>query len=123
MATPATSNIRGFKSITAGDTDLPRGVRAVLNTSGTYDLAGIGVRGDVITGQFIPSGTVGIAASINEGGSIGVVASETVAVDDTAYSAANGQTSKTATNAVIMGKWKQVSSSGKLGIIELQPIL
>jgi hypothetical protein len=122
MATLATTIIPLQKTVTATNVALGRGIRVTLNSSGLVAASAIGVRGDYITLQAIPASGTGLAAPIGAGGSIPVVASETTAVGDAAYSAASGQTSKTSTNAVLMGKWLQVGAANALAIIELESV-
>jgi hypothetical protein len=105
--------------INAAGVAIARGLRATLNSSGTYDLAGIGVKGDMIALADIEANKPGPAASLNGGGKVPAVASEAVAVGDAAYSAASGQCSKTSAGAVALGKWTQpASGAGVLSEIE-----
>lgn len=99
---------------------IARGLRTVLNTAGTHDLAGIGVKGEFIALHDIEATKTGAAASMNGGGKVPAVASEAVAIGDPAYSAASGQSSKTAAGAQLLGKWTQpASGAGVLSEIEL----
>lgn len=122
MSNSATQIIPLQRTIKAGAVDLPRGVRVTLGSDGLCLVSAIGVRGDYITLQAIPASTYGAAAPIGAGGSIPVVASETTAVGDAAYSAASGQVSKTSTNAVLMGKWRSIGAANALATIELESV-
>ncbi len=98
-----------------------RGLRGALASDGTYALAGIGVSGTIFADT--PTDSAGgyfLGAAINGSVTVPAVASEAVAVGDAAYSAASGKCSKTSTNAVLLGVWKQAASAdGVVGIIEL----
>jgi hypothetical protein len=99
--------------------DINRGLRVVLNASGVVVLAGLAVRGDyiaLIDGKNTEPSTF---VSLSGGGKVPAVASEQTAVGDLAYSAANGQTSKTVTSAVLMGRWTTATAIGTLGEVEL----
>lgn len=122
MGTVATSNISLQKTVTATNVALARGIRVTLDSSGLVAASAIGVRGDYITLQAIPASGKGLAAPIAQGGSVPVQCSETTAVGDAAYSAASGQTSKTSTNAVLMGKFLQVGAANALAVIELASV-
>lgn len=123
MSFVATSNVPSQRSITAGGSDLARGVRVTLGAAGTCTVSAIGVRGDFITLEAIPAAARGLAAPVNVGGSLPVVATEITAVGDAAYSAAIGKVSKTAGGgAVLMGKWLQVATADGLAVMELAPI-
>ena len=123
MATnTATTIIPIQKTVTATNVAISRGTRVTLNSSGLVAASAIGVRGDYITLQDIAASGTGFAAVIAAGGSVPVIASETTAVGDAAYSAASGLTSKTSTNAVLMGKWLQVGAANKLAVIELASV-
>lgn len=93
-----------------------RGVRVALNSSGLTAVADATVRGDFCTSQAIAASGVGAAFSLQAGQIIPALASEAVAVGDSAYSAASGKFSKTSTNAVLIGKWVLAASGdGVLG--------
>ncbi|SRR6266478_9437633 len=102
--------------------DIARGLRCVLNSSGQLALAGLAARGDYMTLTDGKSGEPVAVASMSGGGKVPAVASETVAIGDLAYSVANGQTSKTVTSAVLVGRWTQPSTVGVLGEVELFPV-
>ncbi len=102
--------------------DIARGLRVVLNASGVVVLAGLSVRGDymsLIDGKNTEPSTF---VSLSGGGKVPAVASEAVNQGDLAYSAASGQTSKTVTSAVLMGRWTTTTAIGTLGEIELFPV-
>ena len=102
--------------------DVARGLRVTLNASGVVVLAGLAVRGDyiaLIDGKNTEPSTF---VSLSGGGKVPAVASEQTAVGDLAYSAANGQTSKTVTSAVLMGRWTTATAIGTLGEVELFPL-
>jgi hypothetical protein len=97
-----------------------RGLRVVLGATGVVTLAGVGVRGDYMTLADIPTGEVGLAASLSGGGKVAAVASVAVTAGDVAQAAANGQTAG-AGAAPIVGKWTTtVSGPGILGEVELE---
>jgi hypothetical protein len=122
MSTLATTNIATQRTVTATNVAISRGARLTLDSSGTVSVSAIGVRGDFIALQAIPASEKGLAAPIGAGGSVPVIASETTAVGDAAYSAASGKVSKTSTNAVLMGKWLQIGTANALAIIELESV-
>jgi len=122
MSTVATQIIPIQTTVKATNVAIGRGIRVTLDSSGTVSASAIGVRGDYITTQAIDASGYGTAAPLGLGGSIPVVASETTAVGDPAYSAASGQTGKTSTNAVYMGKWKQIGAANALSVIELETV-
>lgn len=102
--------------------DVARGLRATLNASGQLVLAGLAVRGDymaLVDGKATEPVAV---ASLSGGGKVPAVASEAVNQGDLAYSAASGQTSKTVTSAVLMGRWTTTTAIGTLGEVELFPV-
>jgi hypothetical protein len=108
------------RTINAAGVAIARGLRAALNASGTYDLAGIGVVGDMIALHDIEANKPGAAVSTHGGGKVAVVASVAVAVGDLAYSAANGQASNVSAGAQLIGKWTQpASGAGVLSEVEL----
>lgn len=123
MATVATTIIPLQKTITVTEVAVARGTRVTLNSSGLCAASALGVRGDFIALVDIPASGTGLAAPINAGGSLPVVAGE-ASCDrgDAAYSMAAGLTGVTTTNAVLMGKWLQTTANGALGVIELAPI-
>lgn len=101
-----------------------RGLRVALDSSGTISAAAIGVRGDYVTMQ---DGVANQVIEVTPAGTpakVPAVASEAVAVGDTAYSAAAGKFSKTSTSAVLMGKWVMAASGdGVLGEVQLETVL
>lgn len=122
MANSATSIVPLQVTVTATSAAVSRGKRVTLNGSGLVAASAIGVRGDYITLQDISASGVGLAVPVGAGGHVPVVASESVAVGDAAYSAASGNVSKTSTNAVLIGKWIRAASANALGVVELSPI-
>lgn len=120
MATVATTIIPLQKTVTATAVAIARGTRVTLDSNGLVAASALGVRGDYITLQDIPLSGTGLAAPINAGGSLPVIAGEASCDSgDAAYSMAAGLTGVTTTNAVLMGKWLQTTASGALGVIEL----
>lgn len=104
----------------ASGSTIGRGLRVVLGSGGTVTLAGLAARGDYITLQDIPTGEAGLAASLSGGGKVGAQSSEAANAGDLAYSVANGQVSKTATSAVLVGRWTQPAlGGGALSEVEL----
>jgi hypothetical protein len=106
------------RTIQIGGSGIGKGLRVVLQSTGLYALAGIGVRGDAVTRQDIAANESGLAISMSGGENALVTASETVNVGDLAYSAANGQCSKTSAGAQLWGRWTQAATVGVLGEIE-----
>lgn len=102
--------------------DIARGLRVVLNASNQVVLAGLAVRGDFMSMIDGFNGQPSTFASLSGGGKVPAVASEAVNAGDPAYSAANGQTSKTVTSAVLMGRWTTTTAIGTLGEVELFPV-
>jgi hypothetical protein len=98
-----------------------RGLRCLIDANGLISVAGILVKGDVVTAQdFAAAGEYGLVFPVSSPGAVPAVASEAVAVGDDAYSAANGQFSKTSTGAVYVGRWVQAASgAGVLGAVLL----
>jgi hypothetical protein len=124
MATVATNLIPLQKTVTATAVAIARGTRVTLNSSGLVAASAIGVRGDYIVLENIAASGTGIAAPINAGGSVNVLAGE-ASCDrgDAAYTMAAGLTGITTTGgAVLLGKWLQTTANGSLGVIELAPI-
>lgn len=115
----ATTNIKIQKTVTATAVAIVRGSRLLLNTNGLVSVAGLTIAGDYIALQDIAASGTGLAAPIGSGGSVPVLASENCTVGAAAYSAASGKTSKTSTNAVLIGKWLQAPSADTLGVVEL----
>jgi hypothetical protein len=107
------------RTIQIGGSAIGRGLRVTLLSTGLCALAGIGVRGDYVTRQDIAANESGLAISMSGGENAQVVASETVNIGDLAYSAANGQASRTSAGAVLIGRWTQASTVGLPGEIEL----
>lgn len=96
-----------------------RGLRYTLNSSGLVAASAIGVRGDFIALTDAAASEAFAAASMQGGGKVPAVASETTTVGAAAYSAANGQTSVTSTSAVLIGKWTTATAANALGEVEL----
>lgn len=96
-----------------------RGLRGVLESTGTYALAGISEQGQLVADT--PTDAAAgyfLGANINGSAAIPAVASEAVVVGDVAYTAASGKTSKTSTNATRIGIWSQAASAdGVIGTI------
>ena len=103
--------------------DVARGLRVILNASGVVVLAPIGQRGDYIALIDGKNTEPSAFVSCSGGGKVPAVASEQTAVADVAYSAANGQVSKTAAGAIVMGRWTTATAPGTLGEVELFPLL
>ncbi len=101
---------------------IARGLRAILNASGTFDLAGATVRGDMVAAHDIAAAAAGAGYSLGGGGKVAAVAATTVAVGDLAYSAANGQFTNVSTNAVYLGKWALAAAQNALGEVELESV-
>lgn len=104
------------------NTTVARGLRMVINTDGTYSLAGATVRGDVVCET--TSGTAGgnhLVTPLQVGGHTGVVVGvATVAVGDGCYSAASGLTTNVSTNAVLIGKFLQAGVNTGLAMVALE---
>ncbi len=97
-----------------------RALRVVLDSSGTVAVAGIAVRGDYITLQDGVASAHVQVVPIGTPAKVPQVASEIVAVNDPAYSAASGKASKTAGGgAVIIGKWVQAAGADEIGEVQL----
>lgn len=96
-----------------------RGLRVVRGSDGTCTLAAATVRGDYVT---MVDGAISeyiSAASLSGGGKVGAYASEAVNAGDLAYAAANGQFSKTSTNAALLGRWTTTTAVNTLGEVEI----
>lgn len=99
---------------------LALGVRVVVDSNGLVAVAAASIRGEFTTIQSAEASTPCQVASMQAGGRVPALASESVAVGDPAYSAASGKYSKTSTNAVLVGKWVEAASAdGVLGAVEL----
>lgn len=123
MAIPATSRGGSLATITATNVALVRGVRVILDSSGTVSVAGATVRGEFVTAQAIEASGSGAGFSTSDAASVPALASEAVAVGDAAYAAASGKFSKTSTNAAYMGVWTLAASGdGVLGTVELKSV-
>lgn len=97
-----------------------RGVRLVLDSSGTVSVAGSTVRGDYVSMQDGAASEVIIVTPLGTPAKVPALASEATVVGDIAYSAASGKFSKTATSAVAVGKWTLAASGdGVLGEVQL----
>jgi hypothetical protein len=107
------------RTIICDVTALARGVR-VTRALGVCALAAVSVRGDFVTATSIEASLPGEAFSLQSPGCVPMLAGEAVAVDDPAYSMANGLTGKTSGGgAVYLGKWTTAAASGALGTVEL----
>src|SRR5437867_4104831 len=82
------------RTIIADTTALVRGVRTT-STAGLHSVAAISVRGEFVTATSIEASKPGEAFSLQGAGHASFLTSEAVAVDDAAYTAANGLTGKT----------------------------
>lgn len=80
-----------------------RGIRVVLDSSGTTSVADATVRGDFVTSQAIAASGVGAAFSAQAGSIVPMLAGGVIAVADAVYSAAAGKVTTTSTNAVLVG--------------------
>ncbi len=120
MATQSTYIGVTPRTIIADVTALARGIR-VTRAAGVCVAAAIGVRGDFVTATSIEASKPGEAFSMQSAGKVPALASEATAVDDAAYSAADGKFSKTSGGgAILCGKWTQAASGdGVLGEVEL----
>src|SRR5260370_40948076 len=111
------------RTITAGAVAIARGLRTVLNVSGTHDLAGATVRGDFIAAQDLAIGEVGAGYTTSGGGKVPAVSNVAAAVGDLAYSAANGRFTNVSSGAAYLGKWVLAASgAGVLGEVELESV-
>lgn len=100
---------------------LVRGVRVARASTGLVAVADATVRGDYVTITAAAASEPCEVASMQGGGKVPALASEAVAIGDSAYSAASGKFSKTSTNAVLCGKWTLAASGdGVLGEVELE---
>lgn len=107
------------RSMLCGAVAIARGLRAT-RTAGVLGLSPIGARGDFVAMTDIEALKPGQVASMEGAGKVPAVASVAVAVDDPAYSAANGQWSNNAAGAILCGRWTQAASgAGVLGEVEL----
>ena len=120
MAEMAT-NIGNIPRTIQANVAIARGLRCILNTSGTFDLAGATVRGDMVAAEDIAAAKAGAGYGL-QNGKVPAVAATTVAVNDLAYSAANGQFTNVSTNAVYMGKWALAAAANTLGEVELESV-
>ena len=103
-----------------GNGAINRGLRVIVNSSGTVDVAGATVRGDFVLLADIEALLPGVGVSLAGGGKVPARASEAVNVGDLAYAAANGFFSKTSTNAAALGRWVLAASGNNiLGEVEL----
>jgi hypothetical protein len=105
---------------TSGSTISGRGYRCAIQSDGSYNIAGIGEPGQVVSDQ--PSDTGNgqfLGVRIGQSGSIPAITVEPSTVGAVAYTAALGQFGVTATSAVRIGLWSQAAAtSGSLGIVE-----
>lgn len=115
------TNIGNVPRTIQANVAIARGLRAVLNASGTYDLAGATVRGDMVASEDIAAAKAGGGYGL-QNGKVPAVAATTVAVGDLAYSAASGQFTNVSTNAVYLGKWALAAAQNALGEVELEAV-
>ena len=97
-------------SVNLTNAAVTRGLRLTFDSTGNYSAAAIGVRGDRVAANAGAASQQGLAAFPIQNGMIVPMQSDgtaTIAVGDTIYSAAAGQVSETATNAVLIGKANQ----------------
>lgn len=99
---------------------LALGVRVTKDASGLVAIAAASVRGDFTTLQSADASQPCNVASMQAGGQVPALASESATAGDTAYSAASGKYSVTSTNAVICGRWVTTTASGAVGVVELE---
>lgn len=117
MANPITT--LGVTPITAKANtavSFTRGLRGVINSAGSFDLAGISEVGQIVADT--PTDAAAgyfLAASMQESVAIPFVASENVNAGDVVYTAANGQVSKTSTNATRLGIARTTTTNGTVG--------
>lgn len=123
MATVATTNIPSQRSVLVTAVAVARGTRLTFNGT-AYAASAIGVRGEMIALEDIPASGRGVAAPINAGGSVPVIAGEASCdAGDAAYTMAAGLTGVTTSGgAILIGKWMQTTASGALGVIELESV-
>ena len=121
MATHATYVGIEPRSVIPTAVAVPRGARVTIApTTGLVAASAIGVRGDFVSLVDAAASEPFAAASMQGGGKVPALASEATTVGATAYSAASGKFSVTATDAVIVGKWTMAASGdGVLGEVEL----
>lgn len=99
---------------------LALGVRVAVDSNNNIAVAAASIRGEFTTLQSCEASVPCQVASMQAGGRVPALASESVVVGDPAYSAASGKYSKTSTNAVLVGKWVEAASAdGVLGAVEL----
>lgn len=97
-----------------------RGLRVIRSSTGACAVADATARGDYMTLDDIPASSYGRGQSMSGPAEVPAVASEAVVVGDLAYAAAAGKTSKTSTNAALVGRWTQAASAdGVLGTVQL----
>lgn len=98
-----------------------RGLRYLVNASGTLDVQDNTARGDFVAITDIEAAKAGEVASLWGGGKVPAVASEATVAGDAAYTATTGRFSKSSTSNVAVGKWiVGASGAGVLGEVELQ---
>jgi hypothetical protein len=99
---------------------LARGVRVTRNSSGLVAVAGIGTRGDYVTLTSCDASEPVQACPMQDAAKVPALSTEATVVGDLAYSAASGLFSKTATSAVLVGRWTQAApGASTLGEVEL----
>jgi len=112
------------RTITLTAVAVARGLRVTRNSSGLCAVADATTRGDYMTLRDGVASEAIPAQSMAGPAEVPAVASEAVVVGDPAYAAAAGKTSKTSTNAALVGRWTQAASGdGVLGAVQLLPVL
>lgn len=119
MATLATYVGVTPRTVILGNAAVGRGKRVTQDSNGVFLASAIGVRGDFVLLNDGGANEATPGASMQDGGKVPAFATEAVAVDDPAYSAASGGFSKTSTNAVLVGKWTTATDANTLGEVEL----
>jgi len=108
------------QTIKVGASALARGVRVSLDSGGLATVTDASTRGDFITLQAGAIGEFIAAAPMSDGGAVPALAGEASCDQgDLAYSYAGGAVGVTSSGAVIVGRWRQTTASGKLGSIQL----
>lgn len=109
------------RTIQVGATAVVRGVRVSLDATGLATVSTDQVRGDFVT--LIPgaAGDFISAASMSDGAAVPMLAGEASCDQgDLAYAFALGNGGVTSSGSVaLIGRWKQTTASGKLGVVEL----
>ncbi len=108
------------RTVTPTNVAVGRGIRVTIAAStGLVSASAIGVRGDFVSLTSAAASEPFAAASLQGGGKVPAYASEITTVGAAAYSAASGQFSVTATNAILVGKWTTATAANTLGEVEL----